>query len=100
MEIKLKEVLDRELKRRDESVNSVAKACKIPQSTLHNWMQGTLPTAKNLALLKRLSEYMRIPLVTLLFGIKDERFDSEVLFSSTFVDNERRYRLIIERLPK
>lgn len=100
MDIKLKAVLDRELKKRNESLNSVAKTCKIPQSTLHNWMQGTLPTAKNLFLLKNLSDYLRIPIVTLLFDIKDEKFDSEVLFSSTFVDSDRRYRLTIERLPK
>ncbi|MEK6704609.1 MAG: hypothetical protein AABZ06_02365 [Bdellovibrionota bacterium] len=58
MEIKLKLVLNREIKRRNESVNSMAAACGIPQSTLHNWCQGTLPTAKNLHFIKALSDHL------------------------------------------
>ena len=100
MEIKLSEVIKRELKRRGESINSVASSTKIPQSTLHNWVQGTKPNAKNLHLVKALSDYFRLPLATLLFDLKDENFDSAVLFSSTFVDDNRRYRLTIEKLPK
>jgi hypothetical protein len=100
MEIKLKDVIKREFKRRGESVNSVASSCGIPQSTLHNWAQGVLPNAKNLHHVKTLSDYLRIPLVNLLFDVKDENFDSAVLFSSTFVDADRRYRLVIEKLPK
>ena len=100
MEIKLKEVLSRELKKRDESVNALARSCRVPQSTLHNWMQGMLPTAKNLHLLKNLSDYLKVPLATLLFDVKDENFDHDILYSTTFVDAERRYRLIIEKMPK
>lgn len=100
MKIRLQEVLNREIKRRHESVNSIAEKCKIPQSTLHNWTQGVLPTAKNLHLIKALSDYFRLPLASLLFDLKEENFDTAVLFSSEFVDESRRYRLIIERLPK
>ncbi len=100
MEIKLQTVLNREIKKRGESVNSVAEACGIPQSTLHNWCQGVLPTAKNLHYIKALSDHFRLPIAMLLFDLKDESFDSSVLFTSTFVDDNRRYRLIIERLPK
>lgn len=101
MEIKLQAVLSREIKKRNESVNSISKTTGIPQSTLHNWVSGgVLPTAKNLHHLKTLSDFLRLPLVTLLFDVKDENFDSNVLFTSTFVDEDRRYRLVIERLPK
>lgn len=100
MEIKLKTVINRELRRRNESINSVAAECGIPQSTLHNWASGVLPNAKNLHHVKTLSEYLRVPLVTLLFDVRDEQFDSAVLFSTMFTDEQRRYRLIIEKLPK
>ena len=100
MEIKLKDVIKREMRKRRESINSLAEECGIPQSTLHNWAQGVLPNAKNLHHIKTLSEYFRIPLVTLLFDVRDENFETSVLFSSTFVDEQRRYRLVIEKLPK
>lgn len=100
MEIKLRTVLNRELKKRKASVNAVAEDCGIPQSTLHNWTQGVLPNAKNLHYIKTLSDYFRLPISTLLFDIQDENFSSAVLFSSTFIDSDVRYRLIVERLPK
>lgn len=100
MEIKLKDVLRRELKARDESMNEVARNCKVPVSTLHGWMHGTLPTAKNIHFLKSISDYLGISLSVLLFNKNDPSTDSTVLFSSTFVDEEKRYRLIIEKLPK
>lgn len=98
MQVKLKDVLNKEFKKRGESVNSIARACGIPQSTLHNWTQGILPTARNLHYIKKLSEYLQIPVAALLFDVKDEKFDRNILFSSTFVDDRRRYRLTIEKL--
>lgn len=99
--VKLEAVLKRELKARNESINEVARNCKIPVSTLHGWVHGTLPTAKNLHFLKALSDYLGLSLSVLLFNKKEEASDgSAVLFSSTFIDDEKRYRLVIEKLPK
>lgn len=100
MKIKLKDVLQRELKSRNESIQKLAKKCKIPKTTLTDWSQGVLPSAKNIHHLKTLSDYFDVSLSTLLFNIKDERSSTDVLFSSTFVDDGKRYRLIIEKLPK
>lgn len=100
MRVKLKEVLTRELKSRNESVHAVAEATGIPSSTLHAWSTGQLPSAKNLHLLKKLSDYLNIPLSVLLFNAREGEPDSAILFSSEFVDDQRRYRLIIEKLPK
>ncbi|MEK6705319.1 MAG: hypothetical protein AABZ06_05980, partial [Bdellovibrionota bacterium] len=44
--------------------------------------------------------HLRLPLAALLFDLKDEKFDGSVLFQSMFVDEDKRYRLIIEKLPK
>lgn len=100
MKVQLKDVLKRQLKSRNESLNSVARACKIPLSVLHGWANGVLPSAKNLHHIQTLSDYLGISISMLLFNSRDERPDSSVLFSSEFADGERRYRLLIEKIQK
>lgn len=100
MEIRMKDVLKRELRARNESINGLARACKIPVATLHGWLQGVLPTAKNIHYLKTLSDHLGISLSVLLFNEAESERGSSILFSSTFVDEEKRYRLVIEKLPK
>jgi uncharacterized protein YggU (UPF0235/DUF167 family) len=98
MDIKLQEVISRELKARGESINFLAKACGIPTSTLHNWTQGQLPSAKNLHFIKTLSEYWKLPVSVILFNSTEEHQESSILFSSMFVDQDKKYRLTIEKL--
>jgi hypothetical protein len=100
MEIKLKEVINRELKSRNESVHAAAESTGIPSSTLHAWSVGQLPSAKNLHHIKKLADHLGISLMTLLFNKKDDTTEASILFSSTFVDQDKRYRLVIEKLPK
>lgn len=100
MEVKIKEVLKRELKNRGESLSHVAKKTKIPLSTLHGWSTGVLPTAKNLHLIKTLSDYFGISIATILFNVHEETSKEKILFSSEFTDELRRYRLVIEKLEK
>ena len=100
MEIKLRDVLRREMKSRNESVLQIAKGCKIPRTTLNDWVQGVLPSAKNIHHLKSLAEYLNTSVTMLLFNVKDENADTSILCSSTFVDQDRRYRIIIKKLPK
>jgi len=98
MELKLKQVIKRELKARGQSINSLAEATNIPVSTLHNWSQGALPNGKNLHLVNVLADYFKMSLSTLLFNKSDKNVESTILFTSMFVDEKRRYRLIIEKL--
>lgn len=100
MDIHLSSVIKRELKVKGDSLNNVSKKTKIPLSTLHGWANGTLPNAKNLHLIKRLSDYLGLTVAALLFNVKHEGSEAEVLFSSTFVDDQKRYRLTIEKLNK
>jgi transcriptional regulator with XRE-family HTH domain len=100
MMVKLKEVLNRELKARNESLNNLARRCKIPPATLHGWLNGTVPNAKNLHLMKALSKYLGISLSVLLFNEKEESSTATILFSSTFIDEDNQYRLSIEKIPK
>ncbi len=97
MEIKLQEVLNREMKSRNESVRTISKETGIPTSTLHNWIQGVLPSAKNIHFLDRLGEYFNISISVLLFNKEDSRGGDDILFSSTFVDGPNRYKIIIEK---
>ena len=100
MNIKLSEVLQREIKNRGESINGMAKSCGIPPSVLHGWANGVIPSGKNIHLIKRLADYLSLSVSILLFNQIDEVSSDTVLFSSTFVDGSRKYRLIIERIGK
>lgn len=101
MEIVLGEIIRRELKARGgESVNELSRRVKIPLSTIHGWVTGaTLPNARNLHMVKKLADYFEISLSEMLFGVKEEH-GGAVLFSSQFQDSERKYRLVVERLPR
>lgn len=96
--VELQRVLTRELKAHRWTVNGLARECGIPTSVLHGWLQGVLPSAKNLHHIDALAKRLRLPISVLLFNRKEDRPDSFVLFFSEFSDGLRRYRLSIERL--
>lgn len=99
MPIKLKDSLKKELNRRNLSITELAKDCDIPVSVLHGWVKGTLPSAKNLHLIKVLSEHLKIPVDQMLFSGSDEDKRSHlILFSSTFMDGNTQYKLTIEKM--
>lgn len=96
--IKLKQVLKRELKARNQSITSLAKSCGIPTSVLHGWVGGTTPSAKNLHMLKKLAEYLEMPISVLLFNASDDAERGTILFTSEFVDEGKRYKLTVEKM--
>ncbi len=100
MKVQLQQVLKRELKSRGESINVVARSCKIPLSVLHGWCNGVLPSAKNLHHIKNLSDYFGVPVSLLLFNSLDEKSSAVVLFSSEFADGDMKYRLLVEKIKK
>ena len=93
-------MIKREIKARDLSLSELAKRCKIPISTLHGWAQGTPPSARNLHLVKNLSDCLQLSVTELLFNIKENEKPIETLVSTTFMDSSRKYRLVIEKLEK
>ena len=96
MSIKLKEILAKELERRNLSINHVARDCDIPVSVLHGWVNGTLPSAKNLYHVKILAKYMGMRLDELLF--EEEQRSSLTLFTSTFMDGDTQYKPTVEKI--
>jgi predicted Holliday junction resolvase-like endonuclease len=101
MSIKLKEVLEKEFKRRKLSINHVANECNIPISVLHGWVKdGVIPSGKNLIHIKSLSEFLGIPVDYMLFENSDEKPSHLILFSSTFRDGNTQYKLTIEKVKE
>lgn len=98
MEIKLSEVLRREIESRNESIAVLSKNTGIPRTTLHDWVHGRLPSSRNLKYVQILSEYFNVSLETLLFG-ENTQFDRRnVLFNSFFQDGESKYRITVEEV--
>lgn len=99
MEIRLKHVLKRELKNHNLNINSLSRKCKVPVSVLHSWLQGVLPSGRNLHHVAGLAKFFSLPISVLLFD-REESITSTILFNSEFTDGNSRYRLSIERINK
>ena len=100
MKVELHLVLKRELKNRHITVNALAKTCGIPVSVLHGWVQGVLPSARNLHHIAVLAKTLDLPVSVLLFNEIENRPDTTVLFNSEFADGEHKYRLSVEKIKK
>lgn len=100
MRVELQTVLKRELKNRHLTINGLAKSCKIPISVLHGWVNGVLPSAKNLHHVAVLSKYFGLPVSVLLFNKTENSTEATVLFNSEFADGEHQYRLSIVKVKK
>lgn len=98
MKIKLSQVMAREMKSRSISVTLLAKSTGVPRTTVHDWLEGRLPSSKNIHYLSELSSFFGISLNELLFGVADQTPTSEVLFSSSFVDGQTSYKIIVEKI--
>lgn len=71
MKIELQYILKRELKTRNLTINGLAKDCGIPTSVLHGWLQGVLPSAKNLHHIGALAKKFDLPVSVLLLILKE-----------------------------
>ena len=95
---KLHETLKGALNAHDKSITQLAKECKIPVSVLHGWVNGTLPSAKNLHHVLKLSLHLEVSIEELLFGARSSKETSNNVFSCNFVDGNEKYRLIIQKI--
>lgn len=98
MKVKLGVVIEREMKSLGLTVTSLAKKAEVPRTTLHDWIQGRLPSSRNIHHLSQLSEFFDITLSELLFDSKERSSESEILFSSEFRDQGNRYKIVIEKI--
>lgn len=100
MKVELQQVLKRELKTRNLTINGLARTCGIPQSVLHSWLQGVLPSARNLHHVGTLAKYLQLPVSVLLFNQKEDRPEATILFNSEFADGDHKYRLSVEKIRR
>lgn len=98
MEVKLKKVLNRELKSRTMTVTSLSRETGIPRTTLHDWYTGRLPSSKNIHYLYKLSAYFKISLSLLLFDTQDTDMPSNIVHTSFYIDGGDRFKLTIEKM--
>ena len=97
-EIVIDKILQDEMKSRGITLNRLAKDCQIPASVLHGWINGRLPSAKNLILIKNLANYLEISIEHLIFGIRPNISERRILYSATFVDEGIKYRFSVEKI--
>jgi transcriptional regulator with XRE-family HTH domain len=100
MKVELQLVLKRELKNRRLTINGLARECGIPVSVLHSWIQGVLPSAKNLHHIASLAKSLDLPVSVLLFNKDERKPEATILFNSEFADGDHKYRLSVEKIRK
>lgn len=98
--LRLENILNSEFKIKKLSINKVSKDCKIPKSVLHGWLNGVIPSAKNLYHIKTLCEYLGLSIEQILFGEINKIKECSNLFETTFNDGNSQYKLIILKLNK
>lgn len=98
MQLEIHNVIRREMKSRGLTLNALSKATGVPLSSLHGWVEKRPPSGKNLHYVKKLADFFGLTLAALLFNVQESDGTSKVLFRSEFVDSDRRYRMIIEKI--
>lgn len=98
MELELHAVLKREMKAKGITLNALSKATGTPVASLHGWLAKRPPSGKNLVHLHKIATFFGMSLTSLLFNIKEDGSTAKVLFRSEFVDADKRYRLLIEKV--
>ena len=66
MTIRIQSILKKLIQERDMTVAQLARATKVPQQTLNNWMQGQEP--RNLLHLKTVANYFKVSVDYLVYG--------------------------------
>jgi transcriptional regulator with XRE-family HTH domain len=96
MEIKLAEVLKRELKGKE--LKALSKELGIPLSNLHAWINGILPNGKNFKNLVKLADYLGLSLDELLLNRKSTTDKAEIITTTIFKDGRSTYRVSVEKV--
>ena len=98
MEIVLSKVLQREFKGQGLKLKDVSNETGIPISSLADWREGRIPSAKSLPRLQLLADFLRLTLSELIFDRQDRKWEGDILQRTIFSDQDKTYRISIERL--
>ena len=79
----------------DENLSKLSRDLKVPSTLLFEWRDAKRqPSFKNLKHVRKLADHFGLSLEELLFGDESPSLISSVMFE----DNDRKYRINIERL--
>lgn len=79
-----------------ENLSKVARELGISKSLLADWVASRrLPSLKNIDAVAKVANYLGLSLEQLLLGTEEDR---KIISSVTFEDNNRAYRVNIERI--
>ncbi len=98
IELKLKEVLQRELDTYE--LKGLANFIGVSPSVLHGWKNGVKP-GRNIESLIRLSKKLGLKLEELLLNEKTDEVTKEktcTIFTSTFRDGRAQYKISVEKV--
>lgn len=100
MEIKLSEVLTKEIKNRRITLTDLSKTLSIPATLLVEWRSGRLPSGRSMLHLKKLADFFCLSLEELIFDKPEP--EKMILASTVFNDTESgsEYKIVIEKLKK
>ena len=98
MKVEISKVLKREFKSKGLKLKEVSNETGISISSLADWRDGRIPSAKSLPKLQKLADYLDLSLSELMFDCNEKRPEAKTLQSTTFSDGGRTYRVLIERI--
>lgn len=94
MELKFSKILSIALK--GKNISAVAREIDMPKTMLHEWTNAKrVPSLANIEYIKKLADYLGLSLEELLTC---ESPDTKVISSISFQDDQRQYRISVERI--
>jgi transcriptional regulator with XRE-family HTH domain len=99
MKLELHKNLKNLLEKRGMTASQLARATKIPNSTIQNWLTGLEP--RNLLQLKRVADYFDVTVDLLLYGNKKDK-DRDRSTISEYADeiNAGTFEVVLRRVKR
>ena len=97
MEVKLTSVLRQRLS--GKNLSKIASELGISRSLLADWVSSRrIPSLRNIESVKKIADYLGLTLEQLLLPSSEDSEEQKIISNVTFEDQERSYRISIERL--
>ena len=93
MELKFSKILSQRLK--GKNLSALAKELGMPRAMLHDWVKAKrIPSLSNLEYIIKIADHLNLSLEEILTG---EESNKKVISAITFQDENRQYKMSIER---
>lgn len=88
--INLSRVINDEIISRGIKASTISRRLNIPKSTLHDWLSGRRPSAKNMVYFHKLAKYFNMTIDDLLYGKKKDT--PTITFGDEYELLKRKYK--------